>query len=334
MRIVVNKRKTVILVVVLLILLASLVTLFFFFKDTLFSSNNYIDIYSNCEKKVESGKKVYKCNALLVNRLDKGEEECFVFRLLEGTTLIDKSICERKGNIEWSKEEINWGDTEGSVIPVEILFSTKINIPFLNIYKYDISVNRIEDSEATALLSKIDSVYDIGRVITNEEEKLNEYGYTTAIQNDIGLGYVYFKEVNLEEISEQESTLLVKFSTIFKGEERIFTVRSSQFSYRTEPFVDDDQSRPELINISNYMNYGSAENFSAGLIFVPDSSNLLNKDLNNICSDTKQAIYPVCFHLNIFNEGISSVSDIDDTLENIEDGYLQQFILVSMSKND
>lgn len=332
---IVYKRKIIVLASVLLLLLLSVVVLFLYYKDSFFSSK-YTDIYTQCERSSNEGKDVYTCKAFLINRLDKGEEECFVFDLVLGSKMINKSICEEKEVIKWSKEDINWGDTEGAVIPIEIVFTEKYNLPFKNFNMVEISINRLKDENINTLLNDLEPTYNVGNILTYDRQRLENKGYTTAINKDLELGYVYFKEVSFKEITVEENTLLVRFTASYQGQEKDFTVRTEQFSYRSTPYVSEEESRPELVNISNYMNYTSDNNLSMSLMYIPEGSSLLQKDLNSVCADEEQIIYPVCFHLSIINSGISTISGVDDVLAEIVDGdgFLESFILVSMSKND
>lgn len=332
---IVYKRKVIILATVLLLLLFSIVALFLYYKDS-FSSSKYFDIYSQCEKSIKDGKNIYTCKALLVNRLDKGNEECFVFDLVLGSKMINKSICEKAEVITWSKEDLNWGDTEGAVIPIEIIFSERYNLPIKSFNMVDIAINRLEDEKISPLISELEPTYNVGNILTYEREKLENKGYTIAINKEMELGYLYFKEVSFKEITLEGDSLLVKLTAFFQGQEKDFTVKTVQFSYRSTPYVNEKESIPLLIDKSNYMNYSSDDNLSMSLIYIPEASSLLQKDLNSICEDKNQAIYPICFHLPIINSGISTVSDVDKTLAEIVDGdgFLEPFILVSMSKND
>ena len=335
MRIVIGKGKVVILAITLLILLISLVAVFLYYRSSL-SPSKYVDIYSLCEKSVEDGKNTYTCKGFLKNRLDKGFEECFVFDLVSGSTMTEKTLCEKNGSIKWEEEDINWGDTVGSVIPINIIFSERFNIPVKNFNIFDISINRIEDQEISSIINKLDPIYDLGNIITYDRQNVEENGYTSSINKEMELGYIYINEISLKEIAIEDDLLLVKFSALFKGEEKNFTVKTTQFSYRESPYIGEEGPRPVLVDVSNYMNYTSNTDLSMSLIYIPTSSSLLQKDLGSICADENQAIYPVCFYPSIIKSDIKAVVDVDETLVEIADGdgFLESFILVSMSKND
>jgi hypothetical protein len=334
-RIVTYNKKLLILIIAILLLLLSLVAVFLYYKDS-FSSSRDADIYSLCEKSVEEGKSTYTCKAFLRDRLDKGFEECFVLDVVSGSSIVGKTLCERKGYVQWNKEEIYWGDTEGAVIPINIIFSERLNLPIKNFNLFEITIKRLEDKELSPIINNLDPIYNVGNIITNEMQRVEKNGYTTAFDKKMELGYVYIQTISLKEIVMEDDLLLVKFSTLFKGEEKDFTVKTSQFSYRESPYVNEDGPIPVLVNVSNYMNYPSNTDLSISLIYIPTSSSLLQRDLDSICADEDQAIYPVCFYLSIIKTDIKAVVDVDETLAEIADGdgFLESFILVSMSKND
>ncbi len=334
MRIVIGKGKIIILAITLLLLLIFFAVLFLYYKSPS-SSSIYTDIYSSCEKTVENGKNTYTCYGFLKNYLDKDTEECFVFDLTS-SSMVEKMLCEKKGYIKWNKEDIDWGDFAGSVIPINIIFSENKIAPIKGFNTTEISINRLEDEKISPILNKLNPVYEVGNILTQESQRLGENGYTTSINKEMELGYVYFKDVSLERITKDGDFLLVKFSTIFKGEQKEFTVKTSGFAYRETPFVNEEESKSILVDTSNYMNYSSNTNLNMTLIYIPESSSLLEKDLNTICADEQQVIYPVCFYLSTINSGIPAVTDVDKTLADIAkgDGFLKPFILMIMSKND
>ncbi|MGI6423508.1 MAG: hypothetical protein ACOX0X_02760 [Candidatus Dojkabacteria bacterium] len=334
MQVVVNKKKIILIVGIVLLVLTVIVASFFFYKKS-FSSSRFKDIYTLCEEKVDNGRKIYTCNAFLKEKTGNSIQECFVLKLPSGDSVVEKSLCEKKGVIKWDKEDIDWGDAINSVIPVRVFFSEKIPLPIKGLNIFDISIERVEDKDLASVQNSFYALNTIGNILTYEGQQLEKNGYLPTIVEKRGIGYLYFSKVSLEEITEVDKTLLVKFSAHFKGREKTFTVKTTQFWYSEAYNTNKEESPFKLVNLSNYQNYSKNTNLNMNLIYLPSSSFLLGKDFNTICADETQRVYPACLYSSIMTD-ITAVEDIEKTLEQVvrDGGYLKSFILLSMNKNN
>jgi hypothetical protein len=263
MKVIVGKGKVVILIILVLLLCISLALLYLYQTGKLSLGSNYANLYTDCEEDGSS----YKCFAFLEDITESDNKECFILHFVSSDyTLNRQEICEKKGNVQLNSEAINIEKAEGRVYPVRISFSPKDGVSVI-LEQTKISIERLSDEDANALVSRMYPNYTLGGLMTYEQQTYLEKGYSIYNGGENGANSIYIRDVKLEEISTDGNILVVKLSISLGGVAKSYTVKTEKFFYVSDRNLE---SSPETIDYINYSTLPLSGNYDVRFLY-PES---------------------------------------------------------------
>lgn len=317
MKVVLKKRKLFIFIVVIFLLLSSLIALYIFYQKSTSLDSTYYNIYKDCKKESNNGTDKYICDGFLREVKQENDQECFTLYFISSqNSLFERPICNKIGFIQWDNVELDIEKAKGSVYPVEVIFTDKKGFDINEFNTPVISISRITDDKTKDLLKKISTNYNLGGLMTYETEESINKGYSVT-ETTKGIGHLYFRKSRIKEINIDGDRLSIKFTTMFNGKEKDFITSTTKFSYIEDTSVKDPGIKS--IDVSNYTDFDLNSIVDLSLIYIPESSSVLNINLETICSTDQVTEYPICIYPFMMEDTFPTISDVDSSLQNSND---------------
>lgn len=303
--------------------------MYIFYQKNTSLDATYYNIYKDCKKESSNSIDKYICDGFLRKVTTENNQECFTLYFISSkNTLFERPVCNKIGFIEWDKAELDIEKAKGSVYPVEVIFTEKSGFDISEINTPVISISRLTDVETKELLKKLSGNYNLGGLMTYETEESIDKGYFVA-ETTKGIGYLYFRKSRIKEMNIDGDRLSIKFTTIFNGKEKDFVTSTTKFSYIEDASVKDAVIKS--IDASNYTDFDLNTILDLSLIYIPESSPVLNVNLETVCSTDQVSEYPVCIYPFMMEDTFPTISDVDSSLQNSND-ISKSFILYAAIK--
>lgn len=314
---------------VLIILLIALVSVIFLLntKNQDIKLNRYNEIVENCVMDDKNSKTLlFNCTALLNDfEFIENKGECFSLSLVSSQDrLVDLSICEKEGIVEWDKQTMI---NEDRLIPIYITLEYDKTI----LDSYDLNsllFTIIEDSEITDLQNRLaQNGVQLPRVRTEIEQALIDRGYYPNPPLEVIAGEkferVTFYLGNVQSVSKKGDGLLVDLRINIGGRDYKTTFEAKSFSYmRNWDYF-------EKVTPSNIDDYTIEGEHQIVLLYLDSGSKISIDDLRQFClkEDKSFNALPVCNNIEGLSLDSLKIDDIDNYIENIDkeskEGFLE-----------